>query len=132
MCTPTTQTSCKRGKKGKTSIRTRTALIRKARKGGYKAKMLRDHFQLPLSIRRVQQILSSEKYCEFGKLKSRPKLTKENRENRLKWAEEFSKFPASYWDNVIFSDEKRFLNCRTPALCHVPAKMMGRILSVDK
>ena len=35
----------------------------------------------------------------------KPALTKAQREARLKWAEEYAKKPAKFWDTVIFSDE---------------------------
>ena len=44
---------------------------------------------------------------KFGKMKQRPNLTPRHIETRLKWAQEHMSF-GSKWQNVIFSDEKKF------------------------
>jgi len=39
------------------------------------------------------------------RMRRKPSLTAAQREARLKWAREYAKKPADFWDSVIFSDE---------------------------
>jgi len=42
------------------------------------------------------------------RMRRKPSLTAAQREARLKWAREYAKKPADFWDSVIFSDESSF------------------------
>ena len=51
------------------------AIVRMSHTAKYTARMLQQQYQLPVSVRRVQQILSSAEFCEFEKRKSAPMLS---------------------------------------------------------
>ena len=71
--------------------------------------MLDSHFQLPVNIRSVQQILSSAEYCGFEKRKKAPFLTPAHRASRLNLAENSLESFTYCWRRVVSPDEKRFL-----------------------
>ena len=96
-----------RGRKSKLSPRMCRKIVRKARAGGFTARKLCVDYGLPVSIRRVQQVLSSAQYCEFEERKKAPALTPAHKAARLDWCETFSAKEVRYWNDVIFSDEKR-------------------------
>jgi len=43
-----------------------------------------------------------------SRMRKKPRLTAAQRRARLEWAKEYAKKPATFWDNVIFSDESSF------------------------
>lgn len=98
----------KRGRKRLISERVCRAIVRKGRSGQYTANMLRTQFRLPVGVRRVQQILASAEFCDFEKRKKAPRLTPAHKAARLNWAENYLGKPRSFWEHVVFSDEKRF------------------------
>lgn len=63
---------------------------------------------VPVTVRRVQQVLSRDPYLRWSRIKSAPGLTKQHKMTRIKWAGAMAAKDACYWDSVIFSDEKRF------------------------
>lgn len=54
-----------------------------------------------------------------ARMKRKPGLTAAQRSARLKWALEYAKKPATFWDSVIFSDESSF---------HTHEAMRGRFV----
>ena len=97
-----------RGRKSKLSPRMCRKIVRKARGGGFTARKICVDYGLPVSIRRVQQVLSSAQYCEFELRKKAPAFTPTHKAARLDWCETFSAKEVGYWNDLIFSDEKRF------------------------
>ena len=60
-----------------------------------------------LSERYRRQIINRCPHLRSAKLKKKPKLTKSDKVRRLDWAKKFFSWKTE-WDNVIFSDEKKF------------------------
>lgn len=96
------------GRPPKISPATKRNLLRQASKGEKTSKQLVKDLNLPIKHRRVQQILSSSPNLEYTKRKSVPKLTREQKKDRVKWAKKKVRFTSLQWDMVIFSDEKKF------------------------
>lgn len=62
---------------------------------------------LPVVKSTVTRVLNSSKTIKWMKLKGKPRLTKINKMNRLKFAEKYMNW-TDQWKKVIFSDEKKF------------------------
>lgn len=62
---------------------------------------------LPVTGRRVRQILSKNKNLIFKKRSKKPSLTPNHKANRLDFAVEHVHW-RNEWDSVLFSDEKKF------------------------
>ena len=82
-------------------------LNREASKGRLPARELRNQLELPVTVRRVQQVLHTNPNMVYKKRKGQPKLTKLHKKNRLNFATEKIEWDQE-WDQVIFSDEKKF------------------------
>ena len=80
---------------------------RTAEKGEESSKDLVVILVLPVSDRRVRQILNASPYLIFTKRKHTPKLEKHHVSARLSWAIERVSWGAK-WQQVVFSDEKKF------------------------
>ncbi len=83
------------------------AMRRHASTGNYTARAIRDMFCSTVSVRRVQQLLSTAEYLEYRKMKRNPRMTFRHYEERRKWARDRVQW-AGRWKRVIFSDEKKF------------------------
>ncbi len=66
----------KRGRPSKVSPKLICALRRKGRSGKYSARELRNAFSLDCTVRRVQQLLSSDPRLSWKRMKCKPSLTK--------------------------------------------------------
>lgn len=97
---------CKRGNP-KISQRQRSAILRAASSGDVTAGQIKTEHNLPITKRRIQQILSKSGRFKWTKRASKPPLTKQHREARLNFARNHMHWKEE-WKNVIFSDEKKF------------------------
>ena len=102
----------KQGRKPKLSDRMMKILIRKARSGEYSARQLvsvaNNDFNVGIGIRRMQQIISEAPFMKYLKMLKAPRMTIDNKKDRLKFAKDHLKKDHDFWSSVIFSDEKRF------------------------
>lgn len=83
-------------------------LLRHASSGNYSARQLRDLLNLPVTVRRIQQLLLNCENLVYKKMKSVPMMTDKHKEDRYKWATDHITWTVSDWKTVVFSDEKRF------------------------
>ena len=98
----------RRGRPRKISPKLVRALRRKGRTGNYTARALRGFFQMDCTVRRVQQLLSTDTRLSWKKMKSKPFLKKCHRDARIGFARTMLKKTTGFWRSVIFSDEKKF------------------------
>jgi len=102
------------GKRKKTKGNTKLSphatrhLLREGAKGNSSAAQLKFQLSLPVSKRRVQQILSSADHLQYRKYKIAPPLTEQHIAKRLEWARERHAWTPGQWSQVIFSDEKKW------------------------
>lgn len=82
-------------------------ILREVRKNNITSTQIQRNLNLPVSARRVRQILKSDKNLKFTKMLKKPPLTQHHKNARLAFAEKHIHW-TSEWNNVIFSDEKRF------------------------
>ena len=108
MTTRTDGSGKKAGPKRKLTHAAMRAVLRKASSVLYSAQKLRSMFNLPVGVRRVQQLLQKAQHLEWCKMKVAPKLAPHHREARLKWAREQITNSTSSWRKVVWSDEKKF------------------------
>ena len=84
------------------------ALIREASKGNSSASELKSALNLPVSVRRVQQILRLDPNFTYRKVLKAPLMTARHKEIRLTFATRMISKGPIFWKSVIFSDEKKF------------------------
>ena len=82
-------------------------LNREASKGRLSARELRNQLELPVTVRRVQQVLHANPNMVYKKRKGQPKLTKLHKKNRLNFETEKIEWHQE-WDQIMFPDEKKF------------------------
>lgn len=97
----------KRGTKSKLTERDKRRIYREAVNQKRTASQIRAELQLPVTTRRVQQILSSNENLKWYKRLGKPNLTKQHKLHRFHFAEKYISW-TDEWKNVIFSDEKKF------------------------
>ncbi len=68
------------------TLTTVRAILRNASNGNYSARELRDMFKCPVSVRRVQQILTNSANLVYKKMVTGPRLTNAHIQARKKWA----------------------------------------------
>lgn len=90
----------------KLSPQRKRALLREAKKGESSANELRVALNMPVSTRRIQQIISADPHLRYRKIAKAPYMTPQNRENRYKWARHFVTKGSHFWVGTVFSDEK--------------------------
>ena len=83
-------------------------VLRAGSTGDFSASKLQKRFNLPLSPRRVQQLLRDCQHLKFRKMKRAPALTANHKKRRQEWAKVHVTWPPEKWATVIFSDEKKF------------------------
>jgi len=71
------------------------------------ASQIRSNLSLPISTRRVQQILKCSENVSYEKKLLKPELLPRHKAARLQFANKY-KFWDTEWENIIFSDEKKF------------------------
>jgi transposase len=95
------------GPKPKLKTRDLRRLLTAACKGLSTAKQLRYHQQVPLGVRRVQQILSNAAHLRWEQRQKMPWMTPAHMKARVNWARDQLLGPRD-WTAVVFSDEKKF------------------------
>ena len=112
----------KMGRKPKLTDRMITSLIRKARTGSYSARELtsiaQNDFEVDIGVRRVQQIISDAPFMKYLKMLKAPRMSPDNKKDRVDWALKYIKKDQKFWSSVIFSDEKRFCLDGPDGNCH--------------
>ena len=112
----------KMGRKPKLTDRIITSLIRKARTGSYSARELtsiaHNDFEVDIGVRRVQQITSDAPFMKYLKMLTAPRMSPDNKKDRVDWALKYIKKYLDFWSSVIFSDENRFCLDGPDGNCH--------------
>ena len=83
-------------------------LLREARKGKASARVLKSQLNIPLSTRRIRELLNADQLLRYDKRKACPVLTKAHKEARMNWARAKVTWSQEMWDRCVFSDEKKF------------------------
>lgn len=96
------------GRKPKLSPGAKRRLLREASKGELSARGLQEQLELPISVRRVKQVLQESSQLTHMKRKASPVLTKKHKVARLKWARDHVTWDDTKWAKCVFSDEKKF------------------------
>lgn len=89
------------------SVRDENHLLRKASEGKENSKQLLKYVSTPVHDSTIRRYLRKSQLFVYQKRKKTPKLTEEHKKKRVQWAEEKVDY-GSKWDEVIFSDEKKF------------------------
>lgn len=95
------------GGRQKLTKRQRSRLMRSAAKEFSSAAQLRTELELPVSTRRVQQILKSSGRFRWTKMLQKPAMKPGHKQARLDFAHTHMSWTKE-WEYVIFSDEKKF------------------------
>jgi len=100
----------KNGKYGgtrKLSEATKRLIVRQAKAGNMSSSQIFASCRLPVTSRRVRQILNQDPNLVFKKRKRKPALSATHKLERLRFAENHMSW-TSEWNHVVFSDEKKF------------------------
>ena len=81
---------------------TKKRLLRAASNGLMKARDLNCYLTLPVTIRRVQQILHDIPHLKYREIQNGPTLTPQHHISREKWARRFITRGNLFWVKVIF------------------------------
>lgn len=95
------------GAPSKLSEAQRRLIKRKAVAQKMSARQIQGDMNLPVTPRRVRQILSANENLKFKKPIKKPPLTSRHRDARIAFARKHISWTKE-WENVIFSDEKKF------------------------
>lgn len=95
------------GRKSKMNDRGLRRLFHAASKGDKSAARMRHEQGIPLSTRRVRQILVSSKRFVYIKRQKSPWMNKKHMQARVNWAKGHLSGDR-IWNEVLFSDEKKF------------------------
>ena len=82
-------------------------LLLKVQTGKYSASKVKADLNISLSVRRIQQIITKSPFLHYVKKARVPFLTRTHELARYNWALKGALWDKE-WNNVIFSDEKRF------------------------
>ena len=93
------------GRPKKISQREKGKILQEARQNKHHASKIKMKLDLPVGVRRVQQVLRSSGTLKYSKRAKKLPLTKFHKEERLKFAENHMSWTEK-WKTVIFSDEK--------------------------
>ncbi|KAJ8557035.1 hypothetical protein ON010_g8930 [Phytophthora cinnamomi] len=96
------------GRPKKLTPKARRRLLREASKGQLSSAELKMALELPVSARRIREILQADPNMNYEKHKASPVLTKKHKEARLTWARAKVTWDVTKWGNCVFSDEKKF------------------------
>lgn len=96
-----------KGTNQKLTRRQLASISRLASSGNVTAQQIKCDLNLPVTKRRVQQILSDSKRFKWRKKVSKSPLKETHKQARLKFAQNHMTWDHE-WRNVIFSDEKKF------------------------
>ncbi len=100
------------GCKPKMTERMIRGLIIKARTGKFSARQLisvaTNDFKVDIGVRRMQKIISNAPFIKYLKKLKAPKMSVDNKSDRVKFAHDHINKDQSFWSSIVFSDEKRF------------------------
>ena len=91
----------------KITSRERRSIITTASKKKLTDSKVRNDLQLPITVRRVRQILSESMTLKWTKRRSNHALKIHHKASRLQFAKKYMSWTHK-WHNVVFSDEKKF------------------------
>lgn len=97
----------RRGPKKKLSERDERHIFRTASNQMTSSKRIKNDLDLNVSERTVRRYMQSNKYLSWDKMRKGPWNDARIRRQRLAWCEEVQNMGLE-WNNVIFSDEKKF------------------------
>lgn len=100
-------TSKRTGRKPLVCERTKRQIKRLAIDTHISPSKIKLQLSLPVSTRRIQQILKNDENLKYVKRVPQPRLQKRHKNARLLFAEKH-KFWEDEWRSVVFSDEKKF------------------------
>lgn len=92
----------------KLSNRNKRRILREAARTKKSAREIKESLGVNVTVRRVQQILSSSPYLEYKKANVVPYMMSRHKEARLSWSKEKLNWGAVNWRKIIFTDEKKF------------------------
>ena len=95
------------GAKPKITKTQNRAIVKAASKGIRAAREIRDTYSCDVTVRRVQQLLRNAPHLKHKKMLTGPSLIVKHKEERLKWAKDYSHW-RTRWRRIVFSDEKKF------------------------
>lgn len=103
----TYNTTIRHGRKPKLNQRALRRLVQEASKGRTTAKRIKFEQQVPLGVRRIQQLLRGTSHLRWEMRKSSPWMSRGHEIARVKWASK-QLSESRDWKSVVFSDEKKF------------------------
>ena len=86
----------------------RRRLFRVASNGHSSSRDLQKFQNLSITPRRVRQLLPELPNLVYQNRKTTPVLTAEHKKMRVDWVKKKVTWTKEKWENVVFSDEKRF------------------------
>lgn len=89
------------------SAREKNVISHEARRNKLNAGQIRRKLDLPVGVRRVQQVLKGNPNLRYTKMMKKPLLQQHHKEARLRFARNHMAWTRE-WESVIFSDEKKF------------------------
>jgi hypothetical protein len=95
------------GRKPRLNPRDFRRLVTQASKGLSTAKQMKCDQQVPVGVRRIQQLLSKTDHLRWETRQQMPWMTKRHMIQRLNWARDQLNNDRD-WASVVFSDEKKF------------------------
>lgn len=102
------KTKKRTGRKPRMSDTKTRLMFREARKGGKNSSQLVSSLNLPVGKKRVQAMLLTDASLEWRRPMKGPWLTPIHISRRLEWATERVGMGQDYWDQIIWSDEKKW------------------------
>jgi transposase len=91
----------------KLNRRDKSRILRAVRAKKMNSTQIKNELSLTVTSRTVRNVLSREPNIKFGKMQSKPILTKKHKKARLEFARKYMS-GNEFWKSVIFSDEKKF------------------------
>jgi len=83
-------------------------LFREASKGQSSSREMQQSLELPVTARRIRQMLNKSPNFVYRRRKTTPALTVRHKQVRVEWVKEKVTWTKQNWENVVFSDEKKF------------------------
>lgn len=89
-------------------------MMRHARKGPTRARVVKTFSDCPLSVGRVRHYMSVDLPHAYRRMKRAPALTSQQSERNINWVTERLTNTFEEWSNIMWSDEKNVRGCRIP------------------